>query len=155
LLLLLFFDFVQKGVLLKWLVETIGERYVIVLCFALGVVNNFMYGVARNKRTVFVAIAIGSFVGMSFPTISAIKANNVVRVCIYIYNANSTHKKKENALSNAIYLFFLLIVNTHTNIRRNRSKEEFKALCTPCQHWHLLWVRCFCERYITLPRMAP
>merc|ERR1711959_471747 len=47
-----------QGVLLKWLVETIGERYVIVLCFALGVVNNFMYGVARNKRTVFVAIAI-------------------------------------------------------------------------------------------------
>lgn len=96
----------KKGVLLKWLVETIGERYVIVLCFALGVVNNFMYGVARNKRTVFVAIAIGSFVGMSFPTISAIKANNVVRMYMLSQSRKKRHPQEERKRSLKCDFFF-------------------------------------------------
>ena len=36
------------------------------------------YAMALNKATIYMGVAIGSFVGMSFPTISAIKSNNVV-----------------------------------------------------------------------------
>jgi DHA1 family tetracycline resistance protein-like MFS transporter len=69
--------FVQ-AVVLKILNDAIGERLVITFCFILGAIHNVMYGLARNKATMFLAVGISAFVGMSFPTISAIKSNNVV-----------------------------------------------------------------------------
>jgi DHA1 family tetracycline resistance protein-like MFS transporter len=66
--------FVQAFVL-KFLNDRIGERYVVMLSFLLGTLHNTLYGFAQDKQTVFVAVAIGSFVSMAFPTISAIKAN--------------------------------------------------------------------------------
>jgi DHA1 family tetracycline resistance protein-like MFS transporter len=68
--------FVQ-GVVLKVLNDAIGERHIVTLCFCLGSLHNLLYGLAKNKATIFVAVAISSFGAMSFPTISAIKANNV------------------------------------------------------------------------------
>lgn len=68
--------FVQ-GVVLKVLNDAIGERFIVTLCFALGSLHNVLYGLAKNKATIFVAVAISSFGAMSFPTISAIKSNNV------------------------------------------------------------------------------
>jgi fucose permease len=38
-----------------------------------------IYGVAKDKLIIFIAAALSAFVGMSFPTISALKSNNVVR----------------------------------------------------------------------------
>jgi DHA1 family tetracycline resistance protein-like MFS transporter len=69
--------FVQ-AVVLKILNDAIGERLVITFCFVLGAIHNVMYGLAKNKATMFLAVGISAFVGMSFPTISAIKSNNVV-----------------------------------------------------------------------------
>lgn len=69
-----------QAVLLKPLNDLIGERLVVALCFFLASINNLMYGLAQNKATIFAAIAIGGLTGMAFPTISAIKANNVVSV---------------------------------------------------------------------------
>jgi MFS family permease len=69
--------FVQ-GVVLKLLNEAIGERMVVTLCFCLGSFHNLLYGLAKDKTTIFLAVAISAFGGMAFPTISAIKANNVV-----------------------------------------------------------------------------
>lgn len=66
-----------QGVLIKPFNECFGERMVIMIAFILGAVDNFMYGVASSKATIFIATCFASFVGMSFPTISAIKANNV------------------------------------------------------------------------------
>ena len=67
-----------QAVVLKPLNDMIGERHIIILCFLLSSIDNIMYGLAQNKGTVFAAIAIGGLSGMAFPTISAIKANNVV-----------------------------------------------------------------------------
>jgi len=86
--------FVQ-GVCLKLINDWIGERWVVTFCFGLGVVINLMYGLAKSKSTIFIAIAISAFGGMAFPTISAIKANNVVRTrnlffcCSYLYFGRS------------------------------------------------------------------
>jgi MFS transporter, DHA1 family, tetracycline resistance protein len=74
--------FVQ-GFLLKVLNDWCGERKVVLLAFLLGVVHNLIYAIAESKAVMFAGIAVGAFVGMSFPTISAIKSNNVVR-CINI-----------------------------------------------------------------------
>jgi DHA1 family tetracycline resistance protein-like MFS transporter len=68
--------FVQ-GLVLKFLNELIGERRVVALCFCLGTFYNVLYGFATTKLTIFVAVALSAFGGMAFPTISAIKANNV------------------------------------------------------------------------------
>lgn len=69
---------IVQGVILKPFNDCLGERLVIVVAFFLGALDNFLYGMARNKTTIFIAVAISSFLGMSFPTISAIKSNNVV-----------------------------------------------------------------------------
>lgn len=66
-----------QGILLKPLNDCLGERLVIVVAFFLGAVHNFLYGMAKNKATIFIAVVISTFLGMSFPTISAIKSNNV------------------------------------------------------------------------------
>jgi len=71
--------FVQT-VILKQLSSFLGERRVIIVAFAAGAFHNYLYGVAQSKRTIFVAAFVASLTGMSFPTISAIKANNVVSV---------------------------------------------------------------------------
>jgi MFS transporter, DHA1 family, tetracycline resistance protein len=66
-----------QGVLLKPLNDCIGEKWVVALAFFVGAVDNTMYGLATNKATIFTAVALSSITGMAFPTISAIKANNV------------------------------------------------------------------------------
>lgn len=67
---------VVQGVVLKILNDSIGERKVVMFCFMLGAVHNCLYGLAKDKQTIFIAVAIGSFVSMAFPTISAIKSNS-------------------------------------------------------------------------------
>jgi len=64
---------------LKPLNDLIGERRLVMFCFAIGCLHNVIYGLATTKLAVFVAVWIGSFTMMAFPTISAIKSNNVVR----------------------------------------------------------------------------
>lgn len=66
-----------QTVVLKHFIECVGERLVITFCFLLGATNNTMYGLATSKTMIFVAAAVDSITNMSFPTISAIKANNV------------------------------------------------------------------------------
>eukprot|EP00526_Cylindrotheca_closterium_P005730 CAMPEP_0113604000 /NCGR_PEP_ID=MMETSP0017_2-20120614/1568_1 /TAXON_ID=2856 /ORGANISM="Cylindrotheca closterium" /LENGTH=562 /DNA_ID=CAMNT_0000512409 /DNA_START=177 /DNA_END=1865 /DNA_ORIENTATION=- /assembly_acc=CAM_ASM_000147 len=66
-----------QAIVLKPLNEWIGERLVVALCFFIGAVDNTMYGIATNKGTIFAAVALSAFTGMAFPTISAIKSNNV------------------------------------------------------------------------------
>jgi len=68
--------FVQT-VMLKPLNSLIGERRVIIVAFLVGALHNYLYGIANAKSTIFVSATIASLTGMSFPTISAIKANNV------------------------------------------------------------------------------
>lgn len=82
--------FVQ-GFVLQHANELLGERRLVMACFVCGVVHNLFYGLAgdtsssssqhhahvNKKSMIFMGAAISSLVGMAFPTISAIKANNV------------------------------------------------------------------------------
>ena len=62
---------------MKPLNDLVGEKMVVALSFLAGTVVNLMYGIAHHKSTIFAALIISGFSQMSFPTISAIKANNV------------------------------------------------------------------------------
>ena len=66
-----------QTLLLKPLNSVIGERRVIIVAFLVGAYHNYLYGVAKTKSTIFISATIASLTGMSFPTISAIKSNNV------------------------------------------------------------------------------
>jgi len=68
--------FVQ-AVLLKPFNDCLGEKMVVATAFAFGAIQNAMYGLAQSKNFIFVAVVVGSLSGMAFPTISAIKSNNV------------------------------------------------------------------------------
>jgi DHA1 family tetracycline resistance protein-like MFS transporter len=72
------FGLFAQAVLLKPLNDCVGEKMVVAICFFIGAVDNTMYGLARNKSTLYAAVALSALTGMAFPTISAIKANNVV-----------------------------------------------------------------------------
>ena len=62
---------------MKPLNDAVGEKAVVVVSFLAGALDNAVYGLAKTKTAVFCAVAISSLATMSFPTISAIKANNV------------------------------------------------------------------------------
>jgi len=68
--------FVQAFVM-KPLLDCIGEKMVLVVAFFFGSVHNLTYGFGPNIDFVYAAGALGSIREMSFPTISAIKSNNV------------------------------------------------------------------------------
>eukprot|EP00537_Pseudo-nitzschia_pungens_P004390 CAMPEP_0172362530 /NCGR_PEP_ID=MMETSP1060-20121228/6126_1 /TAXON_ID=37318 /ORGANISM="Pseudo-nitzschia pungens, Strain cf. cingulata" /LENGTH=655 /DNA_ID=CAMNT_0013085063 /DNA_START=360 /DNA_END=2327 /DNA_ORIENTATION=+ len=68
---------VVQVVLMKPLIDVLGEQKVVALAFLAGAADNFLYGTARTKSMIFVALAISGLATMSFPIISAIKANNV------------------------------------------------------------------------------
>jgi DHA1 family tetracycline resistance protein-like MFS transporter len=97
---------VVQVVILKPLNSFIGERRVIVVAFLVGSLHNYLYGVAKSKRTIFISATIASLTGMSFPTISAIKANNVVsrvlkyNMCLLLLTLKQlTHTVKRIILS--------------------------------------------------------
>jgi len=71
--------FVQ-AFLLKILLSLFGERLVVALAFLAGAIHNVMYAFASSKVTIFSSVAIGTITGTSFPVVSAMKSNNVVRV---------------------------------------------------------------------------
>mmetsp|Transcript_1108 Transcript_1108/g.1989 ORF Transcript_1108/g.1989 Transcript_1108/m.1989 type:complete len:267 (-) Transcript_1108:2796-3596(-) len=66
-----------QAVLLKPINDLLGEKRVVALAFFCGAIDNAMYGLAKHKGTVYAAVAVAGLTGMAFPTISAIKANNV------------------------------------------------------------------------------
>lgn len=67
-----------QAVMLKPLNDCFGEKFVIALCFFVGSLVNITYGLATTKATIYTAVVFSSFTLMAYPTISAIKANNVV-----------------------------------------------------------------------------
>mmetsp|Transcript_4154 Transcript_4154/g.8607 ORF Transcript_4154/g.8607 Transcript_4154/m.8607 type:complete len:547 (+) Transcript_4154:81-1721(+) len=68
--------FVQ-GLVLKIVNDLIGERRLLIFSFVVGMIHAILYCVATTKFLIFVSAGFASLVMMAFPTISAIKANNV------------------------------------------------------------------------------
>lgn len=101
---------VVQGFCLKALTDCLGERMVVVISFVSGAIKNAMYALSSTKECIIAAAAIGSLANMSFPTISAMKANNVNsseqgRIQGALYALSS--------LSSAIGPIILKYVSTH------------------------------------------
>jgi len=72
----LFGIFMQTFVL-NGLTRCCGEKAVVVVAFIFGAIHNCVYAFGNEKKWVFVGAALGTVCFMAFPTISAIKSNNV------------------------------------------------------------------------------
>jgi MFS transporter, DHA1 family, tetracycline resistance protein len=84
--------FVQ-GFVLHHANSVLGERRLVLACFLCGVVHNLCYamaGTGGSKAMIFTGAALSTIVGMAFPTISAIKSNNV-------------HKCEQGRIQGALY----------------------------------------------------
>lgn len=68
---------IVQVLIIKPLSDLVGQRYVLVIAFVAGTLNNIFCGLTKNKIGIFAGSAVGSLLNMSFPTISAIKSNNV------------------------------------------------------------------------------
>jgi len=68
---------IVQGVLLNKFIYWLGERNVISIAFFFGVLSNILYAFASGRSGIYIGATVGCVTGMAFPTISAIKANNV------------------------------------------------------------------------------
>jgi DHA1 family tetracycline resistance protein-like MFS transporter len=66
-----------QAILLKPLNNFIGERWLLMVCFAAAMTSNSLYGLSTSRKTLYIGVCVGALGSMAFPTISAIKANNV------------------------------------------------------------------------------
>jgi len=66
-----------QGVFLRPLNELMGEKSLLIFAFSCQTIVNLVYGFATVKAAVFMAVGLGSFGGLAFPTISAMKSYNV------------------------------------------------------------------------------
>ena len=62
---------------LKDLVRKIGERHVVTISMAFGILYNFLYGISTTTSIIMIAIALSAITGMSYPVASSIMSFNV------------------------------------------------------------------------------
>jgi MFS family permease len=63
---------VMQGFLLQPFIKCLGEKGLLVASFLSGTLHNFLYGVARDKRGIFVALCLSQFTKLNFPILSSI-----------------------------------------------------------------------------------
>jgi Na+/melibiose symporter-like transporter len=68
---------VAQTILLPPLHQGLGDRGLLLLCFGTAVFSNILYGQAKDRHVMYIAVCIGALSSMAFPTISAMKANIV------------------------------------------------------------------------------
>jgi Na+/melibiose symporter-like transporter len=110
---------IVQGFIIRLINGCVGERIIVFISFVFGAIHNALYGVAHHKTTINIAIAFGSLSLMSFPAISAIKSNNVVRIdsrssCSFLCQlvVHSLHC----LLSKTVSYIVIWFVNSHTHV---------------------------------------
>lgn len=67
---------IVQSLLLRPLLALLGEARLLLLGVVLSSIQQMILAIARNKTDALLAVGIGSFVTVTFPTISSIKANS-------------------------------------------------------------------------------
>ena len=114
----------SQTLLLKPLNDWIGERLIVIVCFFFSVVSNTTYGIAWDRNVLYAGVLLGGFAQMAFPTISAIKANNVVSLCFSLQRTMYTVSYPYNS-------FRIILNKGEFKERFTRSKQSHQelALC--------------------------
>lgn len=110
---------VAQAVILKPLNDCIGERLIVVICFFASTLANIIYGLSQNRETMYAGVCLGAMSGMAFPTIAAIKANNVVS-CQNI---------------STVSIDFLRLICLYFVFSMSPSKAVSRVHCIPSRQW--------------------
>jgi len=85
---------ILQGIGLQPLVYVLGERGLLILTFLSGTLHNFLYGVARNKATITVALNLSQFTKLNYPILSSMASQHVginkqgqIQGCLFSLNA--------------------------------------------------------------------
>jgi DHA1 family tetracycline resistance protein-like MFS transporter len=68
---------VIQGLGLDLLLSCLGEKRLLVISFLSGTLHNLLYGLAKSKETIYVALCISQLTKTNFPLVSSIAANHV------------------------------------------------------------------------------
>ena len=68
---------VIQGFLLEFLLTCLGEKRLLVVSFLSGTLHNLLYGLAKSKVTIYVALCASQLTKINFPLISSIASNHV------------------------------------------------------------------------------
>mmetsp|Transcript_30863 Transcript_30863/g.33190 ORF Transcript_30863/g.33190 Transcript_30863/m.33190 type:complete len:580 (-) Transcript_30863:20-1759(-) len=83
-----------QGIGLQPLVYILGERGLLILSFLSGTLHNFLYGIARNKATITVALSLSQITKLNYPVLSSMASQHVginkqgqIQGCLFSLNA--------------------------------------------------------------------
>jgi DHA1 family tetracycline resistance protein-like MFS transporter len=65
-----------QAFLLQPLVKCLGEKGLLVTAFLSGTLHNFLYGVAHNKRTIYVALCFSQLTKTNYPILSSLASKS-------------------------------------------------------------------------------
>ncbi|VEU33343.1 unnamed protein product [Pseudo-nitzschia multistriata] len=68
---------VLQGIGLQPLVYALGEHGLLVLCFLSGTLHNFLYGAAKSKTTLMVALSLSQLTKLGYPVLSSLASRRV------------------------------------------------------------------------------
>lgn len=60
-----------QGGLLQPMIKCFGEKGLLILTFVCGTLHNMLYGIAKSKEAVFVALIVSQFTKLNFPILSS------------------------------------------------------------------------------------
>lgn len=102
---------VIQGFLLELLLTYLGEKRLLMVSFFSGTFHNLLYGLAKSKVTIYVALCLSQLTRANFPLISSIASNHV--------SENEQGRMQGalfalSALANAIGPLLLEVIYDHT-----------------------------------------
>jgi Na+/melibiose symporter-like transporter len=88
-----------QGGLLQQCIGCIGEHSALLLSFLCGTLHNFLYGAARSKPTIYVALVVSQLTKTNFPLLSSLASKDV---SVHEQGRVQTALFATNAIANAI-----------------------------------------------------
>ena len=67
---------ITQGLLMQPMQSCFGEKGLLVLTFLSGTLHNFLYGVARNKTTIFWALLLSQLTKLNYPILSSVASKD-------------------------------------------------------------------------------
>ena len=120
-----------QGGLLQPLIALFGEKGLLILSYICGAVHNFLYGAARSKATIYVALVFSQLTKTNLPLLSSLASKNV-----------EAHEQGRvqgalfatNAIANAVGPLSMEYVQRRTQAHWGKGKLKGGVVFFHCQH---------------------
>ena len=69
---------VMQAFLLQPFIKCMGEKGLLVACFLSGTIHNFLYGAAKGKAGIYVALCLSQFTKLNYPMLSSVASKGAL-----------------------------------------------------------------------------